>query len=234
MRKESQRVQSETKPADDPITPKEYGGLQAAFSFLNTRLFDGKLPNVVIVLQRRAHSGGHYSPSRFSSRVGSQGYDELSLNPDGFIGKTDEFIVSILLHEMDHHWQDKFGKPAARGYHNKEWAAKMKSQGLMPSNSGMVGGKETGQQMSHYIIPGGHFTQAFAELAATGWKLNLQSTIYAGGSKRPSDSKTKFTCASCDQNAWGKPDLAIRCDLCNARMLPERAADQSHDQNVAA
>ena len=120
---------------------------------------------------------------------------------------------------MTHAWQYRFGKPGSRGYHNKEWAAKMKAIGLMPSNTGAVGGKETGQQMTHYILPDKAFAQAFAELAATGWKLNLQSTIFAGGSKAPS-SKVKFSCGLCDQNAWGKPDLAIRCDLCNARMLP--------------
>jgi hypothetical protein len=31
----------------------------------------------------------------------------------------------------------------------------MKTVGLYPSNSGMIGGKETGQQMQHYIIPDG-------------------------------------------------------------------------------
>ena len=60
----------------------------------------------------------------------------------------------------------------------------MKIIGLMPSNTG-IGGKETGQQMDHYILPDAPFTQAFAELAATGWKLNLQSTIYAGGERKP-------------------------------------------------
>ena len=47
----------------------------------------------------------------------------------------------------------QIGQAAARGYHNKEWAAKMKAIGLMPSNSGAVGGKETGQQMSPTFCP---------------------------------------------------------------------------------
>ena len=130
---------------------------------------------------------------------------------------------------MVHLWQQAFGQPSSRSYHNKEWAAKMKAIGLMPSSTGAVGGKETGQRVTHYIIPGGPFTQAFAALANTGWKLNLQSAPHAGGTKAP-PSKVKFSCALCDQNAWGKPDLAIRCDLCNARMLPERPATQSYEQ----
>jgi predicted SprT family Zn-dependent metalloprotease len=207
------------KTTDGPITPVEYGGLQAAFDYLNAKLFDGTLPNVFITYQRRAHSGGYFSPDRFASRVNESGHHEIALNPDGFIGKTDEFIVSILLHEMVHLWQHIFGKRPSRAYHDKQWAAKMKSLGLMPSSTGAVGGKETGASMSHYIIPSGACAHAFTALHASGWKLNLQSAIRAGGSKAP-PSKVKFSCALCDQNAWGKPDLAIRCDLCNARMLP--------------
>jgi hypothetical protein len=115
---------------------------------------------------------------------------------------------------MCHEWQQAFGKPSSGGYHNKEWAAAMETLGLMPSNSGMVGGKRTGQQMQHYIIPGGAYAQAFAALAATGWKLNLQSTIHTGGEKKP-PSKVKFTCLSCGSNMWGKPDSKDICGECN-------------------
>ena len=110
------------------------------------------------------------------------------------------------------------------GYHNKEWAAKMESLGLQPSSTGAVGGKRTGQRVSHYIIPDGPFTKAFANLAATGWKLNLQSAHRPGATKGP-NSKTKFTCSSCGQNAWGKLDLAILCMNCFAEQHPEIAVD---------
>ena len=168
--------------ADEPtaITPIEYGGLQEAFDHFNAALFDGELPDVFITYQRRAHSFGYFSPDRFSGRVDKFGKHELALNPDGFINQTDEQICQTLVHEMAHVWQHAFGKPSARGYHNKEWAAKMKAIGLQPSSTGMVGGKETGQTMSDYIIPDGPFTKAFAKLAATGWKLNLQSAHRPG------------------------------------------------------
>jgi hypothetical protein len=58
--------------------------------------------------------------------------------------------LSTLVHEMVHVWQQHCGTPSKRGYHNKEWATKMKSVGPQPSSTGMVGGKETGQRMSHY------------------------------------------------------------------------------------
>jgi ribosomal protein S27E len=83
-----------------------------------------------------------------------------------------------------------------------------------------VGGKETGQQMQHYVIPGGRFANAFAALAATGWKLNLESAHRPGEQRGPS-SKTKFTCSGCGQNCWGKPDLMVRCDPCGALMIAQ-------------
>jgi hypothetical protein len=60
----------------------------------------------------------------------------------------------------------------------------MKSIGLQPSSTGMVGGKETGQRMLDYVLPDAPFSSAFAELAAGGWRLNLQSTPRSGAAIR--------------------------------------------------
>jgi len=130
---------------------------------------------------------------------------------------------------MTHVWQHVFGKPSGRNYHNKEWAAKMKAIGLQPSSTSMVGGKETGQRMGDYVIPGGPFTKTFAKLAAKGWKLNLQSA-HRDGAKGGANSKTKFTCPSCGTNAWGKPELEIDCRRCRQQM---RSAAQSYDLKAA-
>lgn|SRR5215831_13738795 len=220
-RRQTRRVYEH--PLDQPIaiTPVEYSGLQEAYDHFNAVLFDGRLIDVFITYQRRAHSAGYFSADRFAARGGEFGRHELALNPDGFIGRTDEQITSTLVHEMVHVWQQQHGKPASRGYHDRQWAAKMKEVGLQPSNTGAVGGKETGQSMSHYVIPGGRFADAFTKLAATGWRLNLESAHRAGpeGGRK---SKTRFTCGQCGQNAWGKPDLAVTCTPCGIEM---RAAD---------
>lgn len=216
--------------ADDQtaITPIEYGGLQAAFDHFNHTLFEGALPDVFITYQRKAHSFGYFSPDRFSGRIGTFGKHELALNPDGFINQTDEQVCQTLVHEMVHVWQHAFGKPSKRGYHNKEWATKMKSVGLQPSTTGMVGGKETGQRMMDYIIPGGPFTGVYVRLAATGWKLNLQSA-HRPGAKGGTNSKTKFTCSTCGANAWGKPDTEITCTPCAIEALAAELGEASPD-----
>src|SRR6516225_7439349 len=158
----------------DHITPIEYSVLQQAVDHFNKQLFDGSLPDVFMTYQRKAHSNGSYAPDRYSGRADEIRRGGLSLNPDNFIGQTDEQIAQTLVSLMAECWQDVFGTMrSARGYHNKEWAAKMKAIGLQPSSTGGVGGKETGQRMSSYIIPDGPFANAFTKLAATGWKLNL-------------------------------------------------------------
>jgi predicted SprT family Zn-dependent metalloprotease len=216
--KKSRSYDQEPKP-QSAITPIEYSGLQAAYDHFNKALFKDVLPDVFITYQRRAHSRGYFAPDRFSSRIGDHGRHELALNPDGFIGRTNEHILSTLVHEQCHVWQHAFlGHPIKRGYHDKEWAAQMKAIGLYPSNSGMAGVRETGHQMQHYVIPGGHFQQAYNQLIAAGWQLNLQSAMRGNNTKAPKN-KTKFTCTTCGQNAWGKPDLNVICGACFSHSL---------------
>jgi predicted SprT family Zn-dependent metalloprotease len=231
-KKKPQRRARKSYRGDEPraITPIEYGGLQQAFDHFNRELFDGTLPDVFISYQRRAHSRGYFAADRYSGRGVKFGRHELALNPDGFIERSDAQICSTLAHEQAHVWQQAYGEPSARGYHNREWAAKMKEIGLQPSSTGDVGSRETGQRISHYIIPGGAFAQAFARLAATGWRLNLQSAPRAGQQGRANNSKTKFSCA-CGQNAWGKPDLAIICEPCG---IPMRAAERNVEADQLA
>jgi hypothetical protein len=45
------------------------------------------------------------------------------------------------------------GIPPRRSYHDRQWAATMKEIGLRPSTTGEPGGKETGQSVTHYILP---------------------------------------------------------------------------------
>jgi hypothetical protein len=210
----------------DPITPVEYSGLQEAYDHFNKELFSGSLPDVFIVYQRRAHSLGYFAHDRFSGRIDKYSAHELALNPDGFVGETDKQICSTLVHEQVHVWQHVHGKPASRGYHNRQWADAMKSIGLQPSSTGKPGGKEIGQGMSHYIRDGGEFSQSYDRLAATGWRLNLQSA-HRPGPRGGVNSKTKFSCTVCGQNAWGKPDLEIACVRCEVVMRPAQPLDNN-------
>jgi hypothetical protein len=203
------------------ITPVEYGWLQSAYDHFNADLFGGTLPNMMITLRARANTLGYYSHERFVTRDGKIYHGELALNPDAFTGRTDREICSTLHHEQHHVAQYAFGKPSRRGYHNRQWAEAMKRTGLYPSNTGAVGGKETGQQMSHYIIDGGPFDLSFQRLAATGWRLGVQSAP-AANPKKPPAATVKYTCPGCEESFRGKRDPCVYavCYLCERLFVP--------------
>src|SRR2546423_2186277 len=173
------------------ITLKEYQGFQRAYDFFNRELFAGSLPQVLVTLQRHANTRGYFSPERFKGRVEKAVVHELALNPDTFTGRTDALILSTLTHEMCHVWQETYGNPSRRGYHNREWAEKMREGGLQPTTTGEPGGRETGQAVTHYILPDGKYTKAFAQLSASGYQLHWQSLPAVGSAKK--SSKNKFT-----------------------------------------
>lgn len=196
------------------ITENEYAAFQQAYSFFNVRLFSGRLPDVLVTLQRHAKAKGYFSPERFVARQCEAKVHELALNPDTFLGRRDEDILSTLVHEMVHVWQQECGTPPRRNYHDQQWAAKLESIGLIPSDTGEPGGKKTGQRMTHYVEAGGAYQTAFRELAATGFMLNWQSFPNPEATAKKAASKTKYTCPACGQNAWAKPDSRLVCGRC--------------------
>lgn len=200
------------------ITAKQYLSLQEAFTFFNDKLFNSTLPECLITFQRKKGCGGYFSPKRFESRLDSTiQVSEIALNVSFFSGKDDKHILSILVHEMAHHWQEEFGKPGRGNYHNKEWADKMKELGLMASDTGKEGGKTTGQSMSHYILVGDRFDNVCNELLLTGVSLDYNSRENA---KNPKKNKNKYQCPCCESNVWGKAELNLLCVDCDVHFLP--------------
>lgn len=205
---------SKKAAAQEAITPAQYRAFQDAYDFFNAELFAGSLPHVLVTLQRHAKAKGYFAPERFTGRIEDAAVHELAMNPDTFTGRTDEEILSTLAHEMAHVWQQAHGTPPRRSYHDRQWAAKMKEIGLQPSTTGEPGGKETGQSVTHYIIPAGPYAKAYAKLKAKGLRLHWQSAPEGKQAKAKKASKTKFTCPDCGQNAWAKPDALLICGAC--------------------
>jgi predicted SprT family Zn-dependent metalloprotease len=198
----------------EAFTKTEYQGFQQAYDFFNRALFQGGLPQVLVTLQRHANTRGYFSPERFNGRIDESAVHELALNPDTFTDRTDEMILSTLAHEMAHVWQQTHGNPPRRGYHDRQWAAKMKEIGLQPSSTGEPGGMETGQSVTHYLIPGGRYSLAYAKLASRGFQLHWQSAPESKEARAKKSSKTKYTCPNCGQNAWAKPGAQLICGVC--------------------
>lgn len=209
-------VTYETNP-----TKQNYSALDEAYQFFNAQLFAGKLPGCLITLQRKAKAYGYFAGNRFGSTDGGSVTDEIALNPSHFKNRTTEEVLSTLVHEMCHLWQHHYGKPSRSGYHNREWANKMREIGLIPSDTGQSGGKQTGQSMTHYIEPGDLFERHCRALIETGYKLPfVELWGDAAARLRKAKNKTKFTCLTCGASAWGKPDLKIVCGDCGEIMPP--------------
>lgn len=153
-------------------TEQTYAELQYVFDFYNTHLFDGELPQCIVTLQRRKSTLGYYSRGRFVSKDGKTLIDELAMNPEYFATMPLLDILQTVVHEQVHQWQDHFGTPSRVCYHNMEFAEKMESVGLMPSDTGYPGGKRTGQKMDDYMIVGGRFEQVTRILLKSGFGLS--------------------------------------------------------------
>lgn len=192
---------------------------QQAYDVMNRELFAGQLPDALVTLQRRRNARGYFAAERFADR--SQPgviVDEIAMNPDTFSDRTDKEIVSTLLHEMVHLWQQHFDKPSRNGYHNARWAEKMLEVGLQPVSHDQPG-KMTGQRVSHTIIEGGPFDKLWPSM---GLDDALFNDLWAGleKPKAKGQNKTKYECQSCGAAAWGKPDLRIYCGDCDEQMMP--------------
>lgn len=219
-----------TKPTENP-TQHTYEALQHAYDYFNEELFDGQLKNCLITLQRKdKRSLGYFWFERFAEVKGKARTDEIAINPQRFTTAPLRDVLSTLVHEQVHLWQFHFGEASRKGYHNKQWGAKMKEVGLYPSNTGEVGGKETGQQMTHYIIEGGAFDKACKKLLSKKFMLKWGEIIdHAGdegddeGDKKEKNktNRVKYTCPSCGTNVWGKPELSVMCGECEVPFQPE-------------
>jgi predicted SprT family Zn-dependent metalloprotease len=220
-------------------TNEAYGELQGAYDFYNIRLFKAQLPNCLITLQRknkRVH--GYFWQNKFKKKSGLI-TDELAMNPMHFRNRTIEDVLATFVHEMVHVWQHHQGKAGRGKYHNREWGAKMKEVGLYPSNTARVGGKETGDQMMHYIIRKGNFERCTEELLAKGFDLSwgegdlkIIKTDEPGIAIEPlikekdKSNRDRYNCPKCDDRAWGKPTLKLICGKCQVNFTKYNASKE--------
>ena len=198
-------------------TVEQYNSFEDAYRWFNDVLFAGTLPRCLITMTRKSHTLGYFSGGRWAMSTAKSTTDEIAMNPEHFVNRTTEGVLSTLVHEMVHLWQSHFGAPSRRAYHNRQWADKMESVGLVPSHNGQEGGKRTGQKMTHYVIPG-PFRAAAQDLIDRGWLVPYFDLGIDQAKKV--NSKTKFSCDGCGANAWAKPTIFLVCGDCELQMVP--------------
>lgn len=216
---------AEAAPVIAALAPTGHVGdaLQRAFDHFNAKLFDSRLPPCIILLHRKKNANGYFWPERFGKRGdGELKLHEIALNPSTMGGRTDRDVLSTLVHEMCHlERQIAERKQPKGGYHDTLWAVMMRNVGLQPKSLDNPG-KETGNKVTHEIVEGGPFDLACAELLAAGLTLPYVerqfSEAQATRAKAKTKSKTKYTCPSCDANAWAKPGANLVCGDCDEQL----------------
>jgi len=195
-----------------------YDALMTAFAHFNATLFEDRLPQVMLVLQRKRNTHGYFWASQWKSREGDTSVDEIALNPET-MGRTFEEVLSTLAHEMTHLEQQHFGKPGKNGHHNKEWGTLMDRIGLAPRGVGRCAGKRTGRTITHDIVADGPFAVECAKLKADGVDLSYITASHLQAAPKKKDrSKVKHSCPDCDSNVWCKEGTYIICGDCNQQM----------------
>ncbi|OQY43808.1 MAG: hypothetical protein B6242_14005 [Anaerolineaceae bacterium 4572_78] len=141
-------------------TEEQYTAYQYCFDYLNEQLFDKQLPACMLTFTANGkRSDGYFSGKSWVKE--GEAIHEISLNPEYVKKHSLKETLVLLAHQMVHLWQYENDRPSKQGYHNREWAGRMKAIGLIPSSTGEDGGKETGRQMSQYVKKGGRFEVAY-------------------------------------------------------------------------
>jgi hypothetical protein len=200
-------------------TSDTYKALESAYNHFNKKLFSNELPNCMLTLSRKRGAAGYFWGNTWSDETDAENkIDEISLNPDLLQSRDLVDTLSTLVHEMCHLEQHHFGKTSRGGYHNKQWAEMMAKVGLIASDTGQEGGKQTGPRMTHYIEDGGVYHTCADALIESGFTIPWLGVDMSTKAKPKTNSKTKYTCPTCELNAWAKPEANLTCGDCNETM----------------
>ena len=221
------------QPFIDYTTSRQFTALEDARNYLNEHLFQKvfgrSLGPVMLRPARHGKAFGYYRNASWKED-GQAPVPEISLCPYG-LNRSPDKVFATLVHELCHQYQYEYGKPGRTGYHNLEFAEIMRKVGLFCSSTGEPGGKQTGDQMTHYIVLDGLFAKVFTRMPKDyllPFKPLFDEEYFVTGTSCTSvgkpkpmnnKNKTKFTCLGCGAAAWGKYSLDINCNQCEQRMV---------------
>jgi hypothetical protein len=222
----------------DP-TSETYSNLIRAFDFFNERYFDGTLPRPMITLRGTGKAAVSYLHHSFGTVSGTDRIDEIAVNARRLLFTPPDEFLDEFVHVLCHIWQAHFGAPTRNGYHNKQFADKLRSVGLIPSPTGKKHGKETGQLISQYRDETGAFARACQELIDVhGFVLNYgdltadQAKSVPGEPERPKpNSGITYVCTTpgCPVDLKGKPGapfVRVSCVDCNSLLIDKEKVDR--------
>lgn len=87
----------------------------------------------------------------------------------------------------------------------------MTAIGLLPSATGLPGGRATGQGIRHYIETGGRFERAFREMPVA-YLWPFRPAAIEDGKSGGYSVKVMYRCVGCGSKVWGKGGLGLVCE----------------------
>ena len=213
----------EASAGRDRPTPQQFGAYQALFDHFNDQLFDSSLPSVLLTFSNHT-TQGYFKPRKWED---GHGYThEIAMNPHYLREQPRWVIAAALVHDMCHLWQQIHGQPGRIGYHNREWAARMRALGLITSDTGQPGGNATGHRVDQYVDPAGAFQQAMERVPDSHWLPWQQIPPGTDADLSRRAIKHKYSCPNDHGNVWGKAGLWLICGHCRTefqeRLLGQR------------
>ena len=205
--------------------------LNTVFDLLNARYFDSALSRPVITIQSTPKAYGHYTKFDAWSIDGEKGMREINIGA-GTLSRPIENVVSTLLHEMCHYWNDLQGvKDCSRGntYHNKHFKTAAEARDLIVTHHDTYGWAITAPSdaLVEFCIENN-----LSEIRLNrndGTSLRIAGTgTHAGSSggssngtqvKKPSSTR-KYICPCCGLSVRATKAVNIGCLDCLEPLIP--------------
>lgn len=128
-------------------TSRLAGQLEKLFRMLNEDMFGGQLEQPIITIQSTPRAYGHYSVSPIWTVNGEELRHEINIGAGSLANRPIEEVVSTLLHEMVHYYDDcvLHVVDCSNGghYHNAKFKATAESVGLIVTKSDKYGWAHT-------------------------------------------------------------------------------------------
>jgi len=209
---------------------EEADALTNAFEYLNEELFDNELPMVKLSLTRNPRvKKGHFAENAWVDEAGVE-WHEIAINAQWYAEVQDwRLAMTTMVHEMGHLEQCARGNAGRESYHNRQYVDRMRAMGV--DSLDMEGNRvSSGDRVSSSLIVGGKLEGVllvmpeeyiFPYLPKLMPDDPPQEPRTAGPAPEPKKRgvKTKYTCAKCGLNMWGKPESRIACLDCNREMM---------------
>lgn len=233
---------------DCVLTVEQFGEQQEGVFWQNHTVTTEELKTyqkmVLEFMQNAAnHAGeGKFKDPHFDRKVKEMRIPFLAINTLHLKRPLIE-VAAILVHQMCHLWQLRFGGKAPKGdHHNTEWADQMERIGLTPvcldtprkTKSGKAAkahkDKRVGRKVVQLVVAGGAFEKAFKENCES-IKLPWGSVAFPKPAKKTS-KKLTYAC-SCGRKFYASKELdEVLCGKCEAEFKMEESEEEETSETL--